>query len=67
MECGVLIRKNYKILKIIFCMCLTVMMGSTGAKISSAMIADSSGGSSNIVGSINLYKICVKLGIFTYN
>lgn len=48
-------------------MCLTVMMGSTGAKISSAMIADSSGGSSNIVGSINLYKICVKLGIFTYN
>jgi len=35
-------------------------MGSTGPKISSAMIADSSGGSSNIVGSINLHNILVQ-------
>jgi len=35
-------------------------MGSTGPKISSVMIADSSGGSSNIVGSINLHNILVQ-------
>jgi len=34
-----------------------VIIGSTGPKISSAMIAESSGGSNNIVGSINLQKI----------
>jgi len=35
----------------------TVMIGRTGPNISSAMIGESSGGFSNIVGSINLHKI----------
>jgi ribosomal protein S27E len=46
--------------KWIFCsICVTVIMGSRGPKISSVMIADPSGGSSNIVGSINLHNMII--------
>lgn len=36
-------------------LCLTVIIGSNGPKISSVMIAASSGGSTKIVGSMNLH------------
>lgn len=38
-------------------MILTVIIGSSGPKISSVMISASSGGFNNIVGSINLSKL----------
>lgn len=40
---------------------LTVIIGSNGPKISSSMIADSSGGSTKIVGSMNLQRVNVLL------
>lgn len=37
--------------------CLTVIIGSSGPKISSVISSDSSGGSNNIVGSMNLHGV----------
>lgn len=50
--------KNIEILlsHVFICIKLTVIIGSNGPKISSDMIAESSGGSTKMVGSINLHR-----------